>query len=117
MGKYSYERSKIKGKVGKVTSKIGRLHWKYQNLIFLIISIIIAYYVLKFEPIVSIIHNLGFLGYYAAFILGMLFTYALTAVPATAALYSLGQSLNPFLIALIGALGSVIADYFIFRFV
>jgi hypothetical protein len=47
----------------------------------------------------------------------MLFTYAITSVPATAALYNLGGMLNPFLIATIGAFGSVLSDYLIFRFV
>jgi hypothetical protein len=47
----------------------------------------------------------------------MLFTYALTTIPATAALYNLGENFNPFLIAFIGAFGSVISDYLIFRFV
>ncbi len=47
----------------------------------------------------------------------MFFSYGFTAAPATAALFNLGQTFNPFLIAFIGATGTVISDYLIFRFV
>lgn len=113
MKNYSYNRRRIIKKIEKIKT----FHWKYHNLILLLISIVIAYYILQFKPIISSIHNLGSLGYFAALILGMMFAYALTAAPATAALYNLGQTLNPFLVAFIGAFGSVIADYVIFRFV
>jgi len=117
MKKYSYNRSKVNRKLEKTVGEIKKFEWKYHNLILLIISIIIAYYILKFKPISSFIDDLSYFGYVASLILGMLFAYALTAVPATAALYNLGQSLNPLIIAFIGAFGSVIADYLIFRFV
>ena len=117
MKKYSYNRSKVNRKLEKTVGEIKKFEWKYHNLILLIISIIIAYYILKFKPISSFIDGLSYFGYAASLILGMLFAYALTAVPATAALYNLGQSLNPLIIAFIGAFGSVIADYLIFRFV
>ena len=117
MKKYSYNRSKVNKELEKTVDKIKKFEWKYHNLIILIISIIIAYYILKFKPISSSIDGLSYFGYVASLILGMLFAYALTAIPATAALYNLGQSLNPLIIAFIGAFGSMIADYLIFRFV
>jgi len=117
MKKYSYNRSKINRKITKTVNKIQKFHWKYRNLILLLISFVVAYFILSYKPISSFVQGFAHLGYLAAFILGMLFTYALTAVPATAALYNLGGTINPFLIALIGALGSVLSDYLIFRFV
>src|SRR3972149_840649 len=110
MKKYSYNRSKVNRKLEKTVGEIKKFEWKYHNLILLIISIIIAYYILKFKPISSFIDGLSYFGYAASLILGILFAYALTAIPATAALYNLGQSLNPLIIAFIGAFGSVIAD-------
>lgn len=115
--KYSYRRSKINSKIEKNMKKIRKFEWKHRNIILLFASFILAYFILKHKPILSFINNLNYLGYLAALILGMLFSYALTTPPAIVALYNLGQQFNPFLIAFIGAFGSVISDYLIFRFV
>ncbi|HLC39644.1 MAG TPA: hypothetical protein VJJ76_02055 [archaeon] len=117
MKKYSYHRSRLNHRFSKLIKELRKLEWKHHNIILLLVSIIIAYYILKFKPVLSFIYGLSYLGYFAAFIFGMLFTYALTAIPATAALYNLGQNFNPLLIAFIGAFGSVLSDYLIFRFV
>ena len=86
-------------------------------MILFTVSILLAFYILKYKPIIGLIQGLSSLGYLAAFILGMLFTYALTSVPAAAVLYNLGGLLNPLVVAFVGAFGSVISDYLIFRFV
>lgn len=117
MKKYFRNERKVNRELEKKVGEIKKFEWKHHNLILLVVSVIIAYYILKFEPIISFMHGLNYLGYFASFILGMLFTYALTVVPATAVLYNLGQQFNPLLIAFIGAFGSVISDYLIFRFV
>jgi uncharacterized membrane protein YdjX (TVP38/TMEM64 family) len=117
MKKYSYQRSKVNHQFSKLVKVLRKFEWKHRNLILLFISIVVAYFILTFKPIISLIHGLSYFGYAASFVLGMFFTYALTAIPATAALYNLGENFNPFLIAFIGAFGSVIVDYLIFRFV
>jgi hypothetical protein len=117
MKKYSYNQSKMNKKIERTVNEVKKFEWKHHNIILLIISIIIAYYILKFRPISSLIQGLNHLGHVAAFILGMLFTYALTAAPAAAVIYNLGQNFNPLIIAFIGAFGSVISDYIIFRFI
>lgn len=99
----------------KTIRRIGRYQWKYRNLLLLALSLLFAYYMLKTPQMMSFIEGLGNFGYPAAFALGMLFTYAFTAVPATVAIFSLGEVLNPVLIALIGAVGSVVGNYIIFR--
>lgn len=117
MKKYSYNRNRVNRKLERTVGEIRKFEWKYHNLILLIVSVIVAYFILRFKPVLSFIHDLSYLGYVAAFIFGMLFTYALTVIPATAVLYNLGHQLNPILIALVGAFGSVVSDYLIFRFV
>lgn len=117
MKKYSYNKNKTNKKFEKTVYKIEKFEWKHRNLILLFISVVVAYFILRYKPITSLIHGLSYFGYLASFVLGMLFTYALTAIPASVALYNLGESFNPFLIAFIGAFGSVISDYLIFRFV
>jgi len=101
----------------KTIRRIGKYQWKYKNLIILALSFVFAYYMLRNPQIISFIEGLGNFGYPAAFLLGLLFTYAFTAVPATVAIFSLGEILNPILIALIGAVGSVIGNYIIFKLV
>ena len=101
----------------KTLKKIENYRWKYSNLLLLGLSIVFAYHMLKNPQIVAFIENLGSFGYPASFIAGMLFSYGITTAPATIALFTLGKTLNPFLIAGIGAAGAVISDYIIFRIV
>ena len=117
MKKHSHIRSKANKKSGSFFKKVRKFEWKHHNLILLAVSVAVAYYILRFKPVLSFIHGLSYLGYLAAFILGLMFTYAFTVAPAAAVLYTLGNQLNPFFIALIGAFGAVISDYIIFRFV
>lgn len=107
-----------KNKLQRFVDDFQQFEWKHKNIIYLFISVIIAVIVVRTPKFLSFVESTGSFGYIGAFISGMLFTYTLTTIPATAALFVLGESLrNPFLIALIGASGSVISDYLIFRFV
>lgn len=54
---------------------------------------------------------------YASFLAGLFFTSLLTTAPAIAVLGELAQEGNLLLIALVGALGSVVGDFLIFMFV
>jgi len=103
--------------VEKEAIKTEKLVWKYHNLFLFILSVVLAFYILKSELIKQLISNLGELGYLGVFLGGMFFTYALTTVPAISILYLLSNNLDPFLVALIGMLGAVVSDYLIFRLV
>ena len=94
-----------------------RLVLNYKNLFSLILSVVLAIFILKSSFIRNSIFSLGALGYLGMFISGMFFSYGLTTAPATSMLYLLSNNLNPFLAALIGMVGAVISDYLIFRFV
>lgn len=107
-----------KNPLQKFIEYIQQFEWKHRNIIYLFVSVIIGVIIIRTPEFYSFIEGTGNFGYIGAFISGMLFTYTLTTVPATAALFVLGKSLKtPFIIALIGASGSVISDYLIFRFV
>lgn len=97
--------------------KIHDYQVKYKNIVFLAISFIVAFYIFRSPTVMILIENLGRLGYPASFVAGIFFTYGITTVPATVVIFNLGQNFNPFWISLIGAAGSVISDYIIFRFV
>jgi len=91
--------------------------WRHRNTIFIIVSLFFSYAILTSQYVHNLVLNLGDFGYLGSFIVGMLFTYALTTIPATVGLFLLGENLNPILIALIGAGGAVLSDYIIYRFV
>lgn len=60
------------------------------------------------------IYSLGSKGLIGIYISGIFYEYAVTAAPATASLILFTKTVNPFLISLIGALGTVTGDYIIF---
>lgn len=101
----------------KTIKKINTYEWKHRNLILLAASVIAAYYMFRSPAVTLFIEGLGDFGYPAAFMMGLFFSYGITTPPATAALFDLGTNLNPFIIAAIGAIGSVISDFIIFKFV
>lgn len=98
-------------------SIIGDYYWKKRRSILFILSIILSYILLATPYLREYVHSLGEFGYVGAFAVGALFTSFMTTLPATAALFVMGEGLNPFLIALIGAMGAVMGDYIIYRFV
>jgi len=105
-------------RIKKSVRNLREFEWKHQNLIFLFVSIIIAYVLLKTPVTREIMKSIGGFGYAGAFFTGMMFSYALTSAPASATLYILADTLRtPFIIAVIGAAGAMLSDYLIFRFV
>lgn len=89
----------------------------FKNILVLTISIIAAILLAKsgiFDSVINATEGLKILG---IFIAGFFFTSALTIGPAGVALVKLSQTESIFLIAVVGAFGSVIGDLIIFRFV
>jgi len=116
--KYYYRKRQHLTQIHQFIKSMGEFEWKHKNLIFLIVSIVVAYILLKTPQVYVYIKSIGELNYLGVFLAGTLFPYALTTAPATAALYILGKSVyNPFVMALVGTVGAVISDYLIFRFV
>jgi len=116
--KYSYQRSRRLAELQRTIEFWRQFEWKHRNLIWLLVSIIIAYVIVKSPAVNNMIKNVGTLGFVGAFFAGMFFTYGLTAAPATAALLILGRTLHyPFITALIAGAGAVMSDYVIFRLV
>jgi len=115
MKKYSYKKSKLNSQISNHLKKLKK--WKYKNLFLFLLSILIAYLMLKNESSFLFLKQLHYLGYLSAFLAGLMFTSSLTVAPATALIYTLGSMFNPFLIAVIGAFGSVFGDYVIYKVV
>ncbi len=115
--KYSYHRSLTNNNISKKIRVLKKFEWKHRNIILFVASLIVAWFLLESPAIHELLEGIGSLGYLGAFLGGILFTYALTVAPGTAVIFILGDTLNPFFIAFIGAFGSVLSDYLIFRFV
>lgn len=88
-----------------------------RDLFFVILSVVFAVVLIKTPMLETILHqNLGSheLG---SFISGIFFTSVFTTAPATVALAEIAKSNSILLTALFGALGALLGDLFIFRFV
>ena len=91
--------------------------WKYQNLTFLVISIIAAIFLSRYEPFHEFLLRLGEFGYIGAFIAGILFVSTFTVATGAIILLVLAERLSPIEIGIIAGLGAVFGDFVIFRFV
>lgn len=90
---------------------------KYPKFLLLFITFLIAYLLFnggtnpRFHLFVV---SLGLLG---TFLTGILFTYGFTAAPATAIFLILAKEQNILLAGLVGGLGALLGDLFIFNFI
>ena len=90
---------------------------KYPKFLLLFITFLIAYLLFsgrtnpKFHVFIV---SLGFLG---TFLTGILFVYGFTAAPATAIFLILAKEQNILLAGMIGGLGALLGDLFIFNFI
>ncbi len=111
---YSFQRRKLEKLFERIVSKV-RL-FKYRNILFLILSILLAYYILNSAVLPKIL-SFQKLTYIGIFLVGILYSSTLTAAPATAILYISGKVMNPFIVSIVAAGGSVISDYILFKFI
>ena len=92
-------------------------HWKYQNLTFLFLSLVLAFFVFRNETLHGFLLHLGNFGYVGAFLAGILFVSTFTVVTGAIILLILAETLSPIEIGLVAGLGAVVGDFVIFRFV
>ena len=69
--------------------------YKYKNLTFLFLSLLLALYLFRNESFHSYLLHLGNFGYIGAFIGGILFVSTFTVATATLILLVLAEGLNP----------------------
>ena len=91
--------------------------YRYKNLTFLFLSLLLALYLFRNETFHSYLLHLGNLGYIGAFIGGVLFVSTFTVATATLILLVLAEGLNPIEIGVIAGAGAVVGDVLIFRFI
>lgn len=91
-------------------------YWRYKNTTFLILSLILFFYFLESSIIQNFVKSIGGLGYVGSFFGGIMFVSTFTIAPASAILFDIAKTLNPYLIALAAGAGAVIGDYILLRF-
>lgn len=91
--------------------------WKYKNLTFLLISLVFAFFLGRYEPFHQFLLNLDGLGYIGAFIAGVFFVSTFGVATGAVTLLVLAESLNIFLLGIIAGAGAVLGDFLLFRFV
>jgi hypothetical protein len=90
--------------------------WEYKHTTGLLLALLIFILLLNTSFMTTLFDVFSRLGYIGAFVAGIMFVSVFTAVPAVALLISFSE-LNPILIALVAALGSMIGDYIILKFI
>ena len=93
------------------------LHFRYRNLTVLFISIILAIVLSRFQPLHDFLLHLGSLGLLGAFLGGMLFVWIFTMPTGLLILLTLNETMPSFELAVIAAIGALIGDLTIFKFV
>lgn len=90
---------------------------RYPKFLLLFITFIIAYLLFNsrnYGPFQEFMVGLGYAG---TFVAGILFAYGFTAAPATAIFLILAQHQNIYFASLIGGVGALVGDLFIFSFI
>jgi uncharacterized membrane protein YdjX (TVP38/TMEM64 family) len=91
---------------------------KYPKMLLFFISVLFAFFLFyggeNFAPFNIFLLSLG---YFGVFIAGIFYSYGFTAAPATAILLVLAKEQNFLLAGIIGGLGALLSDIFIFLFV
>lgn len=90
--------------------------WHYKNTTLLIASLIVFVYFLETSLVQNIIKSIGSFGYIGSFFGGLMFVSIFTVAPASAILFDIAKTLNPYLVALSAGAGAVVGDYVLLRF-
>ncbi|PIR80113.1 MAG: hypothetical protein COU25_01805 [Candidatus Levybacteria bacterium CG10_big_fil_rev_8_21_14_0_10_35_13] len=91
--------------------------WKYKNIAFAFIGILLALLLSRFEPFHEFLLQLHEFGYIGAFIAGILFVSIFTVSTGVVILLVLAEKLSPLEIGIVAGLGAVLGDFMIFKFV
>ena len=99
------------------TKKAIRLFgFKYPKIFLLILSIVLAYFIFRNPFVSNYIFRLEGLSYLGIFVSGMLIAFGFSAAFAVG-FFIVSQPQNIFLAATIGAMGSVVSNLLIFKFI
>lgn len=88
---------------------------KYPRLCLLLLSVFAAYFLYAMGGLHWLGATKGSMQYPTAFIGGLLFTFGFTTPFGIGVFLEIGQSINPVIGAMVGGMGALLADLFIFQ--
>jgi hypothetical protein len=91
--------------------------WPLKNTLLFVLGLVLFFIFARIPEVDAAIKQLGTLGYVGAFLAGLFFVSTYTAIPAGYVLFELSKHLNALEIAVIAAVGAMLGDYIIFRFI
>ncbi len=91
--------------------------WKYKNITFVILGIVLALGLSRWETFHGFLLHLGGFGYLSAVIAGSLFVSTFTIAAGAVILFFLAETLPAWQIGILAGIGAVLTDLTIFRFV
>lgn len=97
--------------------KAGFKRLKYKNIAILILGIIFAVVLSKNDSFRNFLLNLGQFGYFGAFVAGIFFASTFTVASSLVILATLAETLPIWVVAVLGGIGCMVGDFFIFYFV
>lgn len=110
---------KTEEKIKKFVKKEERFinyEWNYYKTLLITIIILLTLESYLSGSLQKFFDELGNYGYIGSFVSGFLFTYGVTTPFALAAFFILAENLNIWLLTLLGSLGGLIGEYFIYDF-
>jgi len=108
----------IEKEFGLIERKIWNFvfHFHYRKILTLVILIVLAYIIFRNPSVQGFVSSLGKLEYLGIFIAGIFFTMGFTT-PFAAGFFIVLNPSNPLLVGIVGGLGAVIGDLFIFSLI
>jgi uncharacterized membrane protein YdjX (TVP38/TMEM64 family) len=91
--------------------------FRYPKFFFLAITFIFAYIILAGSDLTGFRDFVISMGYFGAFISGIMYAYSFTAAPGTAILLILAARQNILVTGIVAGVGALLADVIIFRFI
>ncbi len=101
----------------KFTKHAKIFHIRYGNLVLVIIGIIASIWLIYNPEILISLTVKEEFGYLSAFILGLIYPTGVTTAASIVGFYIIGNTLNPYLLAIVGSIGAIITDFLIFHFI
>lgn len=88
-----------------------------RDILFIVIGLLVGDWIITSGVIHTLLERFTEAPIIASFVAGLFFTSIFTTAPAIAALYEISQQAPVWQVALVGALGSVLGDLFLFTFI
>lgn len=88
---------------------------RYPKLLFLLCSVLVAFYLVLNKDVAPLQRALFSVGYLGTFVAGFLYAYSFTAIPATAIFLLLAGEQNLFFAVLAASMGAIIGDFLFFK--